>query len=429
MASGGKSAPAFGRFERTIAARYLGARKSQGGVGLIAGISFACIMLAIAAMIIVMSIMNGFREELLDSMLGASGHIYVQSYEDSPSADTIASVASWINESDEVDVAFPVLNQQAFAAANGRGTGAVVRGISKQDLQKLTFITSKVKYGDLTQFGVGDYGGDTIAIGLQMANILGTSIGDQITLISPKPKQTAFGSSLQRKSYTIGGIFSLGYFEADSLHIYMPLEQALLFFDEGSSASEIEVRLHDAEKVKSFGRYLRMEGPDNFAVRDWQDRSAEIAGALRVEQISMRMILGIVVIIAIFPVVAAMIMLVKNKSKDIAILRTIGTTRGSILRIFFMAGFVIGALGTLAGLILGVAFCLGIGAIQSFIEIFTGPLFPPEVYQLSDGIPAVIKVKEVAMVAIWGLLISSVATYFPARGASKLDPVEALRFE
>ncbi|MEE9347631.1 MAG: lipoprotein-releasing ABC transporter permease subunit [Robiginitomaculum sp.] len=429
MATNGKSAPAFGRFERTIAARYLGARKSQGGVGLIAAISFACITLAIAAMIIVMSIMNGFREELISSLLGASGHIHMQSYEDNPSAQTIISVSDWVNESPQVEVAFPILNQQAFVAANGRGTGAMVRGIAPADLQKLTFVTEKVKYGDLTQFGVGDYGGDSIAIGLQMAHTLGAAVGDKVTLISPKPKQTAFGSSLQRKSYTVGGIFSLGYFEADSLHIYMPLEQALLFFDQGDAASEIEVRLHDAEAVKPFGRYLRMQGPENFAVRDWQDQSAEMAGALRVEQISMRMILGIVVIIAIFPVVAAMIMLVKNKSKDIAILRTIGTTRGSILRIFFMAGFVIGALGTLAGLILGVAFCLGIGGIQSFVEIFTGPLFPPEIYQLSDGIPAVIKTKEVAMVAFWGLLISSVATYFPAKGASKLDPVEALRFE
>ncbi len=429
MASAAKSAPIFGKFERSIALRYLGARKSQGGVGLIAGISFVCIMLAIAAMIIVMSIMNGFREELVSRMLGAQGHVYVQSYVDNPEAGEIDNIADWLSENSDVDLAMPILPNQAFVSANGQGTGALVRGVKPADLRNLKFVTDNISYGNLDGFGAGDYGGDVIAMGQQMAATLGLQVGDQVTLISPTPTQTAFGSSLTRKSYTVGALFSLGFIEADSLHIYMPLEQALIFFDAGSGPNEIEVRLHDPEDVKAFGRYVRQNGPSTVRVYDWMDRASEIAGALRVEQIAMRMILAIVVIIAIFPVVAAMIMLVKNKGKDIAILRTIGATRGSILRIFFMSGFVIGAFGTMAGLVIGILFCLNISAIQSFIEIFTGPLFPPGVYSLTDGIPALIKWGEVTWVGIWGFLISSVATFFPAWGASKLDPVEALRFE
>lgn len=429
MASKGKSAPAFGSFERSIAVRYLGARKSQGGVGLIAGISFICIMLAIAAMIIVMSIMNGFREELVSRMLGAQGHVYVQSYVDDPEPGEITNIAQWLNSNDDVDLAMPILPKQAFVTANGQGTGALVRGVAPADLRNLTFVTDNILQGNLDEFGVGDYGGDVIAMGMQMASTLGVQVGDDVTLISPTPTQTAFGSSLTRKSYTVGALFSLGFIEADSLHIYMPIDQALIFFDAGDTPSEIEVRLNDPEEVKAFSRYIRQNGPGSVRVYDWMDRASEIAGALRVEQIAMRMILAIVVIIAIFPVVAAMIMLVKNKGKDIAILRTIGATRGSILRIFFMSGFVIGALGTIAGLIIGILFCLNISSIQAAIEVFTGPLFPPGVYSLTDGIPAQIKWDEVTWVGVWGFLISSLATFFPAWGASKLDPVEALRFE
>lgn len=430
MSKAGKSAPAFGRFERAIALRYLGARKSQGGVGLIAGISFTCIMLAIAAMIIVMSIMNGFREELVSRMLGAQGHVYMQTYQDSVDPDEIMKSAAWVNENPQVDLAMPILNKQVFVTGNGQGTGGLVRGVRPEDLSRLDFVTEKIEFGDLGDFGVGEYGGDVISLGLQMAGTLGVSVGDEVTLISPVPKQTAFGSSLTRKSYVVGSIFSLGFIEADSLHIYMPMDQALLFFDAGAAPKEIEIRLHDPEKVKSFSKYLRESGPQNMRVYDWMERAAGIAGALRVEQIAMRMILAIVVIIAVFPVVAAMIMLVKNKGKDIAILRTIGATRGTILRVFFMSGFMIGIAGTLAGLLVGILFCLNISAVQSGIEfVIRRELFPAEVYSLTDGIPAKIKWAEVTWVAIWGFLISSLATFFPAWGASKLDPVEALRFE
>ena len=424
----GRTAP-FNKFERSISLRYLGARRKQGGVGLIAWISFTCLTLAIAALIIVMSIMNGFRHELVSRVLGAQGHVYVQTVEDFPTAQEIDEIAGYVRAKDGVKFSIPILNKQAFVANGGRGSGALVKGIRPSDLSQIDFIRDGVKYGDLSNFGQGDYGGDTVAIGDFMAGTLGVSVGDQIILISPKPVATAFGSSLQKKSYTIGAIFSLGFQDADSLYVYMPLEQALLFFDQGEASDEIEVRLENPDEVRNFSDALEDDDKYLLYVSNWQKRST-LSGALRVEQIAMRFILMVVVIIAIFPIVAAMIMLVKNKTRDIAILRTVGATRGSVLRIFFMAGTIIGLAGTVVGILVGVLFCLNIGAIQSAIEfIFRIELFPPGQYELTTGVPARIEWMEVAMVAFWGFLTTAIATFFPAWGASKLDPVEAFRFE
>ncbi|WP_017930605.1 lipoprotein-releasing ABC transporter permease subunit [Robiginitomaculum antarcticum] len=425
-----KRAKPFNKFERSIAMRYLGARRKQGGVGLIAWISFTCLALAIAALIIVMSIMNGFRYELVSRILGAQGHLYVATAADYPTALDVSKIADFIRAQDGVDVAFPVLNRQAFVAKDDRGSPAIVKGVTPQDLARLEFVLDGVQYGDFSQFGAGEYGGDIIGIGEIMASTLGVSVGDDVMLISPKPINTAFGSNIQRKSYTIGAIYSLGFDDADSLYVYMPLEQALLFFDQGEASDEIEVRLKDPDDVGRFVTMLRNNPDYALYVTDWRQRAKSIAGALRVEQVAMRFILMIVVVIAIFPIVAAMIMLVKNKGRDIAILRTIGATRGSVLRIFFMAGVLIGLAGTAAGIILGVLFCLNIGGVQAVIEAVLGvELFPPDVYQLTGGVPARIEWAEVGMVAFWGFLTTAVATFFPALGASKLDPVEAFRFE
>jgi len=425
----GKAKP-FNKFERSISLRYLGARRKQGGVGLIAWISFTCLTLAIAALIIVMSIMNGFRHELVSRILGAQGHMYVQTVKDFPSAQEIDEIAEYIRSKDGVKVAMPVLNRQAFIASDGRGSGAIVKGIRPGDLSQLDFVLDGVQYGDFSTFGAGEYGGDTIAIGEIMAGTIGASVGDQVILISPKPVATAFGSSLQKKTYTVGAIFSLGFDDADSLYVYMPLEQALLFFDQGDASDEIEVRLKDPDQVGRFADALRNSDQHVLYVSDWRQRASSIAGALRVEQIAMRFILMIVVIIAIFPIVAAMIMLVKNKGRDIAILRTIGATKGSVLRIFFMAGVLIGLAGTAAGILVGVLFCLNIGAVQAGVEVVCQcNLFDPGTYQLTGGVPARIEWPEVAMVAFWGFFTTAIATFFPAWGASKLDPVEAFRFE
>ena len=425
----GKAKP-FNKFERSISLRYLGARRKQGGVGLIAWISFTCLTLAIAALIIVMSIMNGFRHELVSRILGAQGHLYVQTVKDFPTAQEIESVSRHIRNMDGVEIAVPVLTRPGFVANGDEGSFAYVKGIKPGDLESIEFITNGVIYGDLSTFGVGDYGGDTIAIGELMAASLKVSVGDEVILISPKLVNTGFGSTIQKKSYVVGAIFSLGFEDADSAFVYMPLEQALLFYDRGEASDEIEIRLEDPDDVKSFADMLRNDPEYTLYVRDWTTRAKSLSGALRVEQIAMRFILMIVVIIAIFPIVSAMIMLVKNKTRDIAILRTVGATRGSVLRIFFMAGVLIGLAGTAAGIIIGVLFCLNIGTVQAVLEfILQIELFPPDQYQLTTGVPARVVWTEVAMVAFWGFFTTAVATFFPAWGASKLDPVEAFRFE
>lgn len=424
----GSSATPFGTFERKIARRYLGARKKDGGVGLIAWISFACIMLAVAAMIIIMSIMNGFRAQLLDSLLGVGGHVYVETPMSQPTDADVDDYVTRLNAIPLVESAAPISEDPTFAIANRRGVPAVVNGIRPADLKQLSFVSESLYAGSFDGFGEGRNGGNSIVIGETLAQSLGVNVGESITLISVNLRATAMGSTLRNKAYTVIGTLKLGYHIADSAYIYMPLQQSRLMFAGGTPARSLQIRLQDPDDIDKVRPPITdVMGP--IYIQDWREKNGAISGALRVEQVAMRLILMIVVVIAVFPVISAMIMLVKNKGKDIAILRTMGASRGSILRIFFMAGTTIGAAGTLAGLVLGVLFCLNIGPIQSVIEAVTGmELFPAEVYQLSE-LPAKIEPLEVIWVTLWGFFISSIATYFPARGASRTDPVEALRYE
>ena len=420
----------FGRFERSIAMRYvLGRSIGQAAISII---SFICIALAILAMITIMSIMNGFRAKLVESILGAQGHVYVQTVSDNPPIEDINQMAGWLSDQDGVEIAFPVLNRQAPVMSNGRSSGALVKGIRPQDLDALDFVKDKVQFGDFSAFGQGEYGGNTVAIGQTMAVTLGVTVGDTITLISPQLKSSPFGSPIiTRKPYVVGAIFSLGYVDADSLYIYMPLEQALLFFGQGEASDEIEIRLDNPDNVESFGRHIRQNSPKAVYVSNWEERSGSIAVSLKVEQVAMRSIFTIVVIISVFPIIAAMIMLVKNKTRDIAILRTVGATRGSILRIFFTAGVTIGIVGTITGIALGLLFCLNIEPIQLSLEnLFNVKLFDEDTYQLTGGIlPVKVVPIEVVMVGLTGFLASALATILPAFAASLLDPVEAFRNE
>jgi lipoprotein-releasing system permease protein len=422
-------APPFGRFERKIAARYLGARKSEGGVGLIAVLSFLCIMLAIWAMIVIMSIMNGFRATVVELTLGADGHMYVGSAAANPTPQQIENLRLKIAEVDGVQNAF-LFNQTVTAGLKDRFIPAVVTGIAVNDLRAIETISSNIVVGDLDSFGRGKNGGNQIAIGIQMANALGMTVGDGLTIFSPAKRHTAFGSSLPlSKQYEIGAVFDTGLFTADSGYIYMPLDQASLFFYKGRAPSEIQLRLENPDDINVVRERIRQAADEPLFVETWEDKNKGTATALRTEQIAMRFIFMIVVIIAVFPVLAAMIMLVKNKGKDIAILRTIGASSGSVLRIFLMSGAAIGMLGTLTGIVLGILFCLNIGTVQSGIEfVCRCDLFPAEVYGI-DQLPVKIVPKEVFWVSVWGFLISALATYFPAWTASKTDPVEALRYE
>ncbi|PHR61397.1 MAG: lipoprotein-releasing system transmembrane subunit LolC [Robiginitomaculum sp.] len=425
-----KGAAPFGKFERKLAARYLGARKSEGGVGLIAVLSFTCIALAIWAMITIMSIMNGFRETTVGLTLGTDGHMFVASAAANPLPEQIEALRSKLANIEGVQVAFPYTETQTFVQAQGRFSGANVTGIKLEHLKSMTVISEAVIAGSFEGYGVGNYGGDRVVIGSGMAATLGLTAGDRLTLFSPTRVTTVMGSSnIRRKNYTIAGVFNTGLLKADGYNIYMPLEQASLFFNQGRAPSEIQMRLDNPDMIHKLKPVIRDVAGEPVYVYTWEDKNSGFATALKTEQVAMRFIFMIVVVIAVFPVLAAMIMLVKNKGKDIAILRTIGATSGSVLRIFLMSGAAIGMLGTIAGIILGILFCLNIEYVQAAIEFVTGAeLFPADVYGI-DHLPVKIVASEVLLVSIWGFLISAAATFFPALTASKIDPVEALRYE
>jgi len=410
--------------------RYLRAKKTQGGVGLIAAISFTCIMLAIAAMIIIMSIMNGFRDDMIRLTVGSEGHMYVASSSPQPTPESMKEMERRLAEVPGVDEAFQFNQSYTGVQANGQFSLAQVIGIRPENLKEYDLISESVTQGSLETFGLGAGSDQTIAIGGRLAAGLGLRAGDKLMVFSPRTRTTVTGPQPIKKVYTIGAVFEVGLLITDQTYIYMDYDEATLLFDGGKLSGEIQLRLENPDMIDVLKKPVGNASQEPVFITTWKDRNATTATALRTEQIAMRFIFMIVVIIAAFPVLASMIMLVKNKSKDIAILRTIGASRAGVLRIFFMSGAMIGILGTLAGLIFGILFCLNIGAVQAAIEFVTGTeLFPEDVYQLSGGIPAKIVWTEVFGVAFWGFLISAAATFFPALSASKVDPVEGLRYE
>ena len=429
--AGGQNKP-FGAVERMIAMRYLRAKKTQGGVGLIAAISFTCIMLAIAAMIIIMSIMNGFREDMVSLTIGSQGHMYVASSSPQPTPESVDALEKRVSTVEGVEKAFQFTEDMTAVQANGDFHAAQIIGISPPNLQNYDLIANNVIVGSLKYFGQGRGSEQQVAIGAGVASKLGLTVGDRLLIHSPRMRQTISGPVPIRKSFTVGAIFQIGLYQADLSYIYMEFNQATEFFKGGRVSGEIQVRLENPDDIEKLVKPVELAASEPIWLRTWKElpQNESIVTALKTEQIAMRLIFMIVVIIAAFPVLASMIMLVKNKSKDIAILRTIGATQGGILRIFFMSGAMIGILGTLVGLVFGILFCLNIGVVQALIEFITGDeLFPADVYGMSGGIPAKIVWSEVFGVAFWGFVISAAATFFPALTASKIDPVDALRYE
>ncbi len=422
-----KPAAPFSFWERSIAMRYLRAKRRNGGVALISTISFILIMLAVAILIIVMSVMNGFRSELLDRILGFNGHMHVTgAVLMEPERDLVLQRISAIPG---VIQAAPLIEAQALVQGRGQTSGAIVRGMTPADVRATKFIADNIKSGSLQGFGDGDYGGDLILVGDRLAAAMGVEPGDTLSLTSPSGAATAFGSAPVSKAYTVGGTFSVGMSQYDESFIYMPLAQAQLFFGRGTSADSIEIKLDDPDRTAQIAPLVQKAvGPDG-VVTDWRSQEQAYFNALEVERTTMTLIMGLLVLIAAANIISCLIMLVKNKSRDIAVLRTLGAGQGAILRIFFMSGSAIGALGTVAGLALGILFCAYIQQVQALVEWATGmQVFNAEIYFLSH-IPAKIDWREVAFVAAFSLTASFVATLPPAFQAARLDPVEALRFE
>jgi lipoprotein-releasing system permease protein len=371
--------------------------------------------------------MNGFRAELLGRIVGFNGHLYAQSpLINGPDRDTIIRR---IKAAPGVIQAAPMVEAQAMVIGPTQVTGAIVRGVTPGDLRRMSLISSNIKKGSLQGFGQGEYGGDIVLIGDRMAQTLGVQPGDPITLISPTGPATAFGTSTREKNYIVGGLFSVGMSQFDEAFIYMPLEQAQLFFGRDTSVDYVEIKVDDPDKAKDYKHDVEVAAGPGALVTDWQDKNHSYFTALQVERKVMRLILFCIVAIATLNIISSLVMLVKNKGKDIAILRTMGASQGAVLRIFVMAGASIGVAGTLCGLALGVVFCAYITPIQTFVEWVTGTaVFSADVYMLSH-IPAKIDWTEVGGIVALSALMSVMATLPPAMRASRLDPVEALRYE
>jgi lipoprotein-releasing system permease protein len=423
-----KPAGPFSGWEIELALRYLRAKRKEGGIALIAIISYVAITLAVMALIVVMSIMAGFRAELLSRMLSFNGHMYVQgSVLVSEDRDAALTRLKAVNGVASVT---PLVESSAMFQAGGQVTGGLVRGIRPQDLKSMSFVYQSLSPAAKAGFGQGAYGGDKVLIGKALAQQLGVGPGAPITLYSPTGADSAFGNlGGLSKTYVVGGVFSSGAADYDRAFIFMPLEQAQLFFGKEGLWDVIEMKVDEPDQVETLIKPVREAAGRGALVSDWRDRLAAFWGALKVERVAMSIILGLVVAIAALNIISGIVMLVKNKTRDIAILRTVGASQASMLRVFFVAGAAIGVAGTITGLVLGLLFCLNIVSIQHFLEwVFQTQLFNADVYML-DSVPALVDPADVFWVAAWSFFMSCVASLLPSWRAAKMDPVEALRYE
>jgi lipoprotein-releasing system permease protein len=413
----------FARFERMLALRYLRARRKEGFISVIAGFSFIGIMLGVATLIIVMSVMNGFRIELFDKIMGLNGHVIARPLA-RPFTDYDA-VTKKLLEVPGVTQALPVIEGQAMMSTPATATGAIVRGIREVDIKALDAVSSKIFFGTLD--GFDESGG--IAVGSRLANSLNVTVGGDVTVVAPRGASTPFGTSPRTKRYTVTAIFEIGMSEYDSSIAFLPLAEAQKFFNLGDTATVLEVMVAEPDRVQDFTPAMQAAVGGDIVLNDWRQRNSTFYNTLQVERNVMFMILTLIVLVAALNIISGMIMLVKDKGRDIAILRTMGASSGAVMRVFFMTGASIGVVGTLAGLLLGVLFCENISSIQSFVTWVTGAeVFNPQVYFLSR-LPAVMEWNEVASVVIMALTLSVLATIYPSWRASRIDPVEALRYE
>ncbi len=412
----------FGPVERLIAGRYLRPRREEGFISVIALFSLLGIALGVGTLIVVLAVMSGFRAELLSRVLGLNGHLTVQTGpEGLPDFDQLVARLA---EADGVVSVTPLVAGQVMASANGVASGALVRGIRPSDLAARATIAGGIRAGSLEELGA-----EQIAIGSRMAYRMGLGLGDRLSLISPKGTPTAFGTVPRIKAYEIGAIFEVGMFEYDNSFIFMPLEEAQLYFQLEDRASEIEIMVENPDQVLAYRRELASIVGQAGRIVDWQQANSQFFTALRVERNVMFLILSLIIMVAAFNIISGMIMLVKDKSRDIAILRTVGATRGAIMRVFFMSGAAIGVTGTIAGFLLGLGFAANIETIRQWLQGLTGTeLFAAEIYFLSH-LPARIETSDVVSVVLMSLALSLLATLYPSWRAARLDPVEALRYE
>ncbi len=413
----------FAAFEWMLAGRYLRARRRETFISIIAGFSFVGIMLGVATLIIVMAVMNGFRGELISKILGINGHLLVQPVDGV--LDDYDAVASRLEGVKGVRFAMPFVEGQGLVSGPAGAFGALVRGVTKRDLDHLPLVSGKLVAGSLDNFD--ESGG--IAIGSRMASSLGVVVGDTVTLVSPRGAVTPMGVTPRIKGYKLVAIFEIGMSEYDGTIAFLPFPEAQLYFNMDGQATAIDVFLNDPDAVGDIKPLVEEGAGRPVIVNDWRQRNTTFFSALEVERNVMFLILTLIVLVAALNIVSGLTMLVKEKSHDIAILRTMGATRGSVLRVFMITGASIGTLGTFAGFLLGWIVCLNIESIRQFISWLTRTeLFSPELYFLSR-MPADMNAGETTSVVLMALALSFFATLYPAWRAARLDPVEALRYE
>jgi len=413
----------FAPFEWMLSLRYLRARRKEGFISVIAGFSFLGIMLGVATLIIVMAVMNGFRQELLDKILGLNGHLLIQPLE-RPLTDW-AAVADRVSKVPGVRLAAPIVEGQALASSPFNASGVLVRGIRGADLAKLGSIAKNIKQGTLAGFDQGS----GLAIGSRLADQLSLRAGDNLTLVAPRGAVTPMGTTPRIKTYKIAAVFTIGMSEYDAAFVFMPLPEAQAYFNRNGDVTAIEVYTNDPDHIDDFRKLVNEAAKRPIYMIDWRQRNATFFNALQVERNVMFLILTLIVLVAALNIVSGLIMLVKDKSSDIAILRTMGASQGAIMRVFLITGSSIGAVGTLAGFLLGLVVCLNIDSIRRFLAWLTHrDLFNPELYFLSK-LPADMNVRETTAVVVMALGLSLLATLYPSWRAARLDPVEALRYE
>ncbi len=411
----------FSPIERMVAFRYLSARREEGFISVIAAFSLAGIALGVATLIVVMSVMNGFRAELMSRILGLNGHLGVRAA--GAALTEFDSLAKRFAAIPGVRSVAPIVEGQVLATANRVAGGALVRGVRPADVAKRTAIADNIRDGSLSAFR----GSDAVMVGTRFADRYRLAVGDRLRLISPQTGATVFGTVPRVKTYRIAAIFEAGMFTYDNGFVFMPLDAARLYFRSGAGVTRLEVFLDRPERAEALAEDLRAAAGRKVRIVDWKRANATFFNAIEVERNVMFLILTLIILVAAFNIVSSLIMLVKDKGADIAILRTMGASRGSVMRMFLLAGASIGVLGTLIGFALGLAFADNIEVVRGWLESLSGTdLFAAEIYFLSR-LPSKVQLDDVLSVVAMSICLSLLATLYPAWRAARLDPVEGLR--
>lgn len=440
----------FSRFEFLIAGRYLRARRKDAFISVIAGLTLTGVAIGVATLIVVMSVMNGFREELLSKILGLNGHF--TAYPIEQRFTDYEDIVAEMQRIPGVVAVIPYVEGQALASGQVESTGVSVRGISAASLASMPLLKESAQLGGWDQWD----GANGVAIGWRLAQKLGVTVGDAVTVVNPNGTNTPFGKTPQIRSYPVNVVFNLGMVEFDSFYLYMPMESAQSYFklfedvlkpgveppgvmatddeiaaayDRVSMATAVDIFIDDPDNIINMRKSLQSGISRPLILTDWQQRNETFFSALQVERVVMFVILSMIIVVAAFNIISSLVMLVKDKGADIAVLRTMGATRGSIMRIFSMTGTAIGVMGTVIGVALGLVIAINAETLRAFISEALGvTIFPPEVFFLSS-LPSKIDAGEVTTVACLALGLSFLATIYPAWRAAQYDPVEALRYE